>query len=245
MMKNTVKQISELTGISVRTLHYYDEIGLLEPSEITEAGYRLYDEKCLEKLWQILFFRELEFPLADIKKIMLNPAYDKETALENHKNLLVIKRNRINCLIASIEAAMKGENKMNFKEFDMSEFEKAQKEYQREAEQRWGDTDSYKQSRQKTSTYNKNDWERINADAERIFSAFAANMDKAPDSPEVQKLVADWQNHITKYYYDCTKDILRGLGEMYIGDERFTKNIDKNGAGVADFMNRAIAVYCK
>ena len=157
-MKNTVKQISELTGISVRTLHYYDEIGLLEPSEITEAGYRLYDEKCLEKLWQILFFRELEFPLADIKKIMLNPAYDKKTALESHKNLLVIKRNRINGLIASIEAAMKGENKMNFKDFDMSEFEKAQKEYQKEAQQRWGDSDSYKQSMKKTSTYNKNDW---------------------------------------------------------------------------------------
>lgn len=128
----TVKQVSDLTGISVRTLHYYDEIGLLKPSEITYAGYRLYDDEALETLQQILFFKELDFPLKEVKEIMASPHFDKMQALKNHKKLLVLKRNRLNGLIELVNKTLKGENTMSFKEFDMSEYFNTLEEFKKE-----------------------------------------------------------------------------------------------------------------
>lgn len=243
-MKSTVKQVSNITGISIRTLHYYDEIGLLKPSEVTDAGYRIYDGKAFEKLQQILFFRELGFELKDINSIMSDPEFDQKAALLKHKELLMMKRNRLDGLINLVDDILKGESNMSFKEFDMTEIEKAQQKYQQEAEQRWGSTDAYKQSVEKTRKYNKDDWKMITQEAEEIYRGFVANMDKEPGSEEVQKLVGQWQDHITKNYYNCTKEILQGLGQMYVADERFTKNIDKYGEGLAQFMSKAIAHYC-
>lgn len=128
----TVKQVSDLTGISVRMLHYYDKIGLLEPSEITEAGYRLYDDEALETLQQILFFKELDIPLKEVKEIMASPYFNKMQALESHKKLLVLKRNRLNDLIELLNKTLKGENTMSFKEFDMSEYFNAMDEFKKE-----------------------------------------------------------------------------------------------------------------
>ncbi len=126
-----IKRVSDLTGISVRTLHYYDEIGLLKPSKFTDSGYRLYDDEALQTLQQILFFKELDLPLKEIKEIMDNPNFDKSQALESHKRLLILKRNRLNNLIELINKTLKGENAMSFKEFDMSEYFNALEEFKK------------------------------------------------------------------------------------------------------------------
>lgn len=244
-MKMKIHEAARLTGISVRALHYYDQIGLLHPGEVTETGYRLYDGNDLELLQQILFFRELSFPLKDIKEIILNPAFDKRKALENHKKLLLLQRSRCDNLIALVDKTLKGDGDMSFQEFDKTEMEAMQKQYADEAKEKWGDTEAYAESINKTAKYSKEDWAKISAEADEIFRCFAKNMEKSPDAPEVQKLVADWQAHITKHYYTCTKEILAGLGQMYVGDERFTQNIDRHGKGLAEFMSSAIAVYCQ
>lgn len=244
-MNRTVHEVEKLAGVSVRTLHYYDEIGLLRPSKITDAGYRLYDDTALARLQQILFFRELDFPLAKIREILDNPAFDQQRALRSHKELLLLKKQRLERLITLVDSTLKGESDMSFKEFDMSEIEKAQKQYAEEAKQRWGTTDAYTESTKRTSSYNKEDWARISEEGDKIFKALAAHMGEDPSSPAVQKLVADWQDYISRNFYACTREILAGLGEMYVCDERFQKNIDKHGKGLAQFLSDAIKVYCK
>lgn len=243
-MRLSIGETSKLTGISVRTLHYYDEINLLKPSEVTESGYRYYDDNALERLQQILFYRELDFPLKDIKEILSKPDYNSIQALKNHKELLLLKRKRLDKLIKLVENIIKGESTMEFNEFDMTEIEKAKEKYAKEVKEKWGDTEAYKENSEKTSKYKKEDWEKIQKEADEIFKEFSANKDKSPSSKEAQDLVVKWQNHITKYYYNCTKEILKGLGEMYIADERFTKNINKFGEGTAEFMSEAIKNYC-
>jgi len=142
-----IKRVSDLTGISVRTLHYYDEIGLLKPSKFTDSGYRLYDDEALQTLQQILFFKELDLPLKEIKEIMDNPNFDKSQALESHKRLLILKRNRLNNLIELINKTLKGESTMNFKEFDMSEYFNVLEEFKTEHEDKvieiYGSVDKY------------------------------------------------------------------------------------------------------
>ena len=239
-----INDVAKLTGITVRTLHYYDEIGLLKPSKITDAGYRIYDEKNLETLQQILLFREMNFPLSEIKEIISNPKFDRIDALEKHKNLLIKKRQRLDNLINLVNNTIKGENDMSFKEFDMTEIEATKKKYAKEVKERYGKTDAYKEYEVKTKNYDKDKWNDVNTEANEIFKTFADNKDKAPESEEVQELVKRWQSHITKNYYNCTKEILASLGLMYVNDERFKKNIDKCGEGPAEFMSKAIEVYC-
>ncbi len=244
-MKGTVHEVAKLSGVSVRTLHYYDEIGLLRPSKITDAGYRLYDDTALARLQQILFFRELDFPLCKIREILDNPAFDQQGALHSHKKLLLLKKQRLERLITLVDNTLKGEPEMSFKAFDMSEIEQAQKQYSDEAKQRWGDTDAYTQSTKRTASYTKEDWARIQSETDAIYEGFAEQMNGDPASPAVQQLVADWQAHISRNFYDCTPEILKGLGEMYVNDERFTKTIDEHAQGLAQFISDAIKVYCK
>lgn len=149
-MRLSVGETSKLTGISVRTLHYYDEINLLKPSEVTEPGYRYYDDNALEKLQQILFYRELDFPLKDIKEILSKPDYNSIQALKNHKELLLLKRKRLDKLIKLVENIIKGESNMEFNEFDMTEIEKAKEKYAKEVKEKWGDTEAYKENSEKT-----------------------------------------------------------------------------------------------
>ncbi|MBW9147123.1 MerR family transcriptional regulator [Clostridium sp. CM028] len=240
-----INEIAKLTGVTVRTLHYYDEIGLLKPSQITEACYRLYDENALAELQQILFFKELEFSLSEIKDIITNPTFNKTEALKNHKELLIKKRERIDNLITLVDNTIKGENNMSFKEFDMTEIESAKNKYAKEVKERWGKSDAYIESEKKCNNYSKNQWQEINEEFRDILKAFATNMNnKAPDSEEVQALVKEWQSFITARWYNCTNEILQCLGLMYVGDERFKKNIDQNGEGTAEFLSQAIAIYC-
>ena len=239
-----ISEVAKLTGITVRTLHYYDEIGLLKPSEITEAGYRLYSREELEILQQILFFRELDFPLSQIKEIMNNPNYDKEEALKKQKELLIQQRQRIEGLIKLIEKRLEGDNNMSFKEFDMNEIEENKKKYAKEVKERWGTSKAYEESEKKTSSYNKEKWGDINQETSEIFKGFAELRNSDPGSEEVQELVRRWQKYITDNFYTCTNEILSGLGLMYVEDERFKENLDKNGEGTAKLMAEAIKIYC-
>lgn len=240
-----INEVALRTGVTVRTLHYYDEIGLLKPSEITQAGYRLYDDAALKALQQILFFRELDFPLDEIKEIILSPAFDKRRALEAHKELLSKKRERIDSLINLVESIIKGENNMSFKEFDLTEIEKTKMKFSEEVRERWGATHAYIESERKTENYGAEQWQQIDAESSGIFEVFAANRDKNPECEEVQALVKKWQDFVTDKYYRCTNEILACLGQMYVGDERFTKNIDRYGVGTAKFISEAIKFYCK
>lgn len=239
-----ISEVAKLTGITVRTLHYYDEVGLLKPSEITEAGYRLYSREDLEILQQILFFRELDFPLSQIKEIMNNPNYDKEEALKKQKELLIQQRQRIEGLIKLIEKRIEGDNNMSFKEFDMNEIEENKKKYAKEVKERWGTSKAYEESEKKTSSYNKEKWGDINQETSEIFKGFAELRNSDSGSEEVQELVRRWQKYITDNFYTCTNEILSGLGLMYVEDERFKENLDKNGEGTAKLMAEAIKIYC-
>jgi len=246
-MKMHIREFAELTGVSVRTLHYYDEIGLLKPSSVDEKnGYRFYDERCLERMQEILFYRELDFPLKDIGEIMSAPDYDKQTALKEQKRLLTMKMERIERLITALEGAMKGEN-LPMNVFDNSKYEAQREQYAKEAKEKWGATDAYKESAEKTKNYSKEKWSNVSEGMNSLMAEFAEckASGNAPESNEAQSLVKKWQNYITENFYTCTKEILAGLGEMYVADERFKANIDKHGKGTAEFMCQAIGAYCR
>ncbi|MDO4539743.1 MAG: MerR family transcriptional regulator [Syntrophomonadaceae bacterium] len=243
-MRLSVSETAKLTGVSVRTLHYYDQQGLLTPSEVSAAGYRFYDEAALERLQQILFLRELDFPLKEIGRILARPDFDRREALTRQRELLLLKRSRLDKLIALAENSLKGEGSMSFKEFEQKEFEEQRQRYAREAEERWGNTEAWQQSRQRSANRTKEQWASIQEEAAEIFRALGAQMDKAPEAPEVQELIARWQQHLNRHYYDCSPEILAGLGQMYEADERFAQHLNQYGEGLAAFMSRAIAVYC-
>jgi DNA-binding transcriptional MerR regulator len=241
----TVKEVAALSGISVRTLHYYDEIGLLPPTRVTEAGYRLYDDRALALLQQILFFRELDFPLQDIRAILGDPGYDQTQALRRQRELLLLKRGRLDRLIALVESNLKGESSMAFEAFGAAELETARTQYADEARRRWGGTAAYEESQKRTARYQKEDWNRISGEMEEIARALASVMESGPDSPAAQELVGRWQRYITDNFYPCTKEILAGLGEMYTEDDRFTRSIDRYADGLARFLRDAIRFYCR
>ena len=241
-MKMLIKEFAEFTGVSVRTLHYYDEIGLLVPAAVDRySGYRYYDEQSLLRMQEILFYRELDFPLKSIGELLSSPYYDKMKVLKEQKQLLILKKERLERLIFAIDDAVEGENVM--KAFDNSEFEN----YKAEVQERWGKTDAYKEHAEKTKNYGKDKWNGLISDMNDIFSEFAVCMKNSsePTAEDAQVLVKKLQEHISENYYTCTNEILSGLGKMYVADERFKKNIDKHAEGTEVFASEAIAYYCK
>lgn len=241
-MRLQIKDFAALCGVSVRTLHYYDEIGILKPSDVDDkTGYRFYDDGSLLRMQEILFYRELDFPLKSIGEILSSPEYDKKKALHEQKRLLELKKERLERLISAIDDAAKGESVM--KVFDNSDFEK----YKAEAKERWGKSDAYTEHEEKTKNYSAGKWDELAAGMNDIFAEFALCMENgiAPDSDKARSLVKKLQGYITENYYSCTDDILAGLGQMYIGDERFKNNIDKCADGTAAFVSRAIDAYCR
>ena len=241
-MKMLIREFAEFTGVSVRTLHYYDQIGLLKPAFVDRAtGYRYYDENSLLRMQEILFYRELDFSLKSIGKIISSPNYDTRKSLEEQKILLTLKKERLERLIASIDDAMRGANVM--RAFDNSEFEK----YKAEAQEKWGKTDAYREHKERTRDYSKQKWNDLAQGMDDIMAEFAAcmNSGEAPAADSAQALVRKLQNHITENYYHCTDQIMAGLGQMYVADERFKNNIDKHGEGTAQFICEAVAVYCR
>ncbi|HIE5420197.1 TPA: MerR family transcriptional regulator [Clostridium botulinum] len=250
-MHYKIKEVADMAGISVRMLHHYDKIGLLDPESVSDAGYRLYSDENLDRLQQILFFKELNFPLQEIKIILDSPNFNKKEALETHKQLLLEKKIRLGKIIQSVDktiSSMEGEFKMNKKEvlgaFDMTEIEEHQKKYSEEVKNKYGNTSAYKESNEKTSKYTKEDWNNIMKDWDIIYKKLANLMDKNPDDKEVQEYIHQFREHISKNFYDCTPEIFRGLGELYVNDERFTANIDKYKTGLSKFLREAINVYC-
>jgi len=241
-MNMQIKEFAEFTGVSVRTLHYYDEIELLRPAFVDKVtGYRYYDDNSFLRMQEILFYRELDFSLKSIKEMLSAPDYDKNQALKEQKNLLRLKKERLERLILAIDDAMKGENVVSA--FDNSDFET----YKEEVQERWGQTSAYKEHAEKTKNYSKEKWSSLAEEMNDIMAEFARCMKQGqePDSAETQELVKTLQKHISEHYYHCTDEILAGLGQMYVADERFRNNIDKHGDGTAAFVSEAITVYCR
>ncbi len=242
-----IKEFAKMTGVSIRTLHYYDEIGLLKPSAVDgQNGYRDYDADCLARMQEILFYRELDFPLKDIAAILSAPDYDKQTALTAQKHLLTLKKERLERLIAALDNAMKGED-ISMNVFDKSELDAQRRTYAQEAKEKWGATSAYKEHEEKTKGYSAETWDSVTDGMNALMAEFAAcrKNGNAPDSDAAQALVKQWQDYITAHFYTCTTEILAGLGEMYAGDERFRANIDTHVEGTAAFMCEAIRVYCR
>lgn len=233
-MKMRIKEFAAFTGVSVRTLHYYDEIGLLAPACVDRStGYRYYDGNSLLRMQEILFYRELDFSLKSIGEILSSPDYDKQKALKEQKHLLMLKKERLEGLISAIDGAMKGENVMSA--FDNSKFES----YKEEAKAKWGKTEAYREYEQRGS---RDTGDGLMA----VFAELGKVRQLDPAASEVQELVKNLQDFITANYYTCTKQILQGLGQMYAADPRFKENIDRaGGTGTAEFAARAIEIYCR
>lgn len=242
-MRLTISETAKICGISVRTLHYYDEIGLVRPSEVSDNGYRYYGQEALATLQQVLFYRELEFSLKEIAEFLQNPNYDKVDAMQKHRTLLLLKRQHLDDLLRLVDETI-GENNMSKPKTTLTDIEKAKREYARETKERYGNSEAYQESEKRFAGYTDEDKTGIGAKMDEIFSDFAALVGQNPEAKEAQELVVRWQNYITEYMYPCTNEILSGLGKMYVADERFTKNLDRYGAGTARFMSEAISAYC-
>ena len=239
----TVHEVSKLAGVSIRTLQYYDKIGLLHPTGYTDAGYRLYDDADLERLQHILLFRELEFPLKDIRVILNSPDFDRSKALEQQIELLRLKKEHIeNLMNYALWIKMTGVKYMDFKAFDRSKLD----EYSRQAKELYGNSPEYKEFEEKQKNRTKEE-DNMLADRFMLFFKEAGEIkDQDPASPEAQDLVKRIQDYITENLYTCTNKILRGLGKMYSGGGDFTKNIDAyGGEGTAVFVDNAIQIYCE
>ena len=238
----SVHEVVQLTGVTARTLHYYDQIGLLKPTKVTKAGYRMYDNTALGRLQNILLFRELQFPLKEIKVILDSPDFDPSEAIAQQIRLLELQYKRIGELITfARQIKNKGVMTMNFDVFDKSEIEK----YEAEVKAKWGNTKAYQEYKQKKIDSNESSNNKIANELMTMFFELGELKHLTPNANEVQKKISELQKFITNNYYVCTNEILSRLGEMYVCDERFKNNIDKAGGdGTADFVKQAIVVYC-
>lgn len=245
-MALTVGELSRLSGVTVRTLHHYDEIGLVRPSERTAAGYRLYDDEDVLRLQQVLVFRELGMPLDEIAAA-IDQASDRAELLRTHRQALVAKRGKLDAMLAAVETALvaleKGPTTMSTEDFKQlfDGFDPAA--YEDDVKERWGETAAYQESARRTKGYGKPEWERIKIESTAMYQQLSDLMaaGAAPTDPAVQTAVEAHRQHITRWFYDCTKEIHRGLGEMYVADPRFTANLDKHRTGFAQFLRDAIA----
>ena len=244
-MKMHIKEFADYTGVSVRTLHYYDEIDLLKPAIVDkDNGYRYYDRKNAERMFEIIFLREMDFSLKSIKDILSSPNYNKNEAFRRQKELLLLKKSRLDRLISALEKAEKGE--FDMKSLSNNEYENAKNSYEKEVKEKWGNTDVYKESQEKTAGYTESKWNNVTDGLMAVFGEFAEIMNSgaATDSDEAKSTAKKLQAYITENFYTCTKEILSGLGEMYVCDERFRENIDKYGHGTAEYARDAIKNYC-
>ena len=239
----TVKEVSALTGVSVRTLHHYDKIGLLKPAKVTEAGYRLYDNASLRRLHAILLLRQLQFSLKEIEEILDSPGFDPMDALNQQIQLLEMQKQHLENLISHARTIQKtGVIPMDFSSFDTEKIDR----YAAQAKEKWGSTAAYKEFEAKTAGQSKAQAQSTGDALMDIFRQFGEIRHLSPASTEAQALVAKLQQFITDNYYTCTKQILFGLGQMYAAGDEMNENIDKaGGEGTGAFARDAITVYCK
>lgn len=238
-----VNEVSRLTGVSIRTLQYYDKIGLLPPADYTEVGYRLYDDETLQKLQIILLFRELEFPLKDIRRIIESPVFDRKKALEQQIHILELKKEHIENLIDLARGVKKSgvKDMTDFTAFDTAKID----DYIAKAREYWGDTAAFKEFEEKNADRTSEENAGINTELMKIFAQFGGMKDMDPASPKVQKQVKKLQDYITDKFYKCTNTILSSLGHAYSAEGEMNRNIDKaGGKGTGEFVDKAIQIYC-
>ena len=241
----TVGRAADLSGVTIRTLHHYDEVGLLSPGGRSAAGYRIYEDSDLERLQRILFYRELGFTLDDISTIVDDPQTDALGHLRRQRRLLTGRIDRLRSMVDAIDYEMEART-MNIKltpEERLEVFgEFRPEDYAEEAEQRWGDTEVYKESQRRVSSYNKEDWQRLKAEEEEIRTRLAAAFEAglAPDSEEAMAAAEAHRQHISRWFYECSYEIHRGLTEMYVSDERFRSNYNTQVPGLAAFIKDAV-----
>ena len=234
-MKLSIGDAAQRLGVSVRTLRHYDEIGLVKPTQVGENGYRYYDREAMALLQQVLFYRELGMSLKEIGPLLQAPEAQRRKALKAHRHLLELKKQQLEGLLQLVDDTLGG-NSMTKPKITQADIDAAKEQYAAEAKERWGHTDAWKQSQGKTPNAAKMD---------EIFQGFAALLGTDPADRAVQAQVKTWQQFITDNLYPCTDEILAGLGQMYVCDERFTANLDKYGEGTAKLMSDAIKIYCK
>lgn len=249
----TVGEVAELTRVSIRTLHHYDEIGLLAPSERSEANYRLYTPADLGRLHRILTFRELGFPLAEILRLLSAGADEEQRALRLQAALLEEQlrqtEQKLQAVTSLLQAETLGEGAWNVTKEELKDifggFDHSQ--YENEVQERWGDTAAYKQSAERTKRYTKADWQEIKAEADAISERFVALMDAGvpADSPQAAELAEAHRAHIHKWFYDCSPEMLGGVSNLWVNDPRFTKNIDKAQEGLAAYQHAAVQAWVK
>lgn len=239
----TVHEVSQISGVSIRALHYYDKIGLLPATEVTDAGYRMYDDTALERLQQILLFKELQFTLKEIKAILDSPDFDRGRVLEQQIQLLELRKEHLQNLIDLARGIkMIGVKHMSFEAFDTRKLD----EYARQAKASWGQTDAYKEYEKKSVGRSKEEQHVLNVQMMEIFSEFGKIKEQDPEGEAAVGLAKRLQEFITEHFYTCTDKILLGLGAMYAGGGDLTVNIDKiGGTGTAEFADKAIQAYCK
>ncbi|MGY1813864.1 MerR family transcriptional regulator [Blastococcus sp. SYSU D00820] len=240
-----VGEVAALAGVTVRTLHHYDRIGLLSPSGRTAAGYRRYAPADLDRLHQVLLYRELGFPLEEVAALLDDPSTDPAEHLRRQHRLLRDRLDRTQAMVAAVEKEMEARNmgisltpEERFEVF--GEHDPAQ--YEAEVEERWGDTDAYAQSKRRTAAYGKDDWLRIKAEGEDLMRrmADALRTGVAPDAPEAMDLAEEHRQQITRNFYDCPPEMHAGLGRMYVEDERFTATYEQVAPGLAQWVSTAV-----
>ena len=246
----TVGELARLTGISVRALHHYDEIGLVVPSERSDAGYRLYGSEEIARLQEVLFFRELGVPLEEIGRIVSDPGYDRAEALRRQRRMLEAKAEHLLAMVDAIDATLRADEEGTemsnddllgvFEGFDPAD-------YAAEAEERWGDTDAYRESARRTASYEKADWERMAREGREIEQAVAALMEDGvvAESESAMDLAERHRAHLTTWFYDCTPEIHLGLAQMYTADPRFREHYEQVAEGLAEYLAAAIAANAR
>lgn len=244
-MSYSVGQVARLARVTVRTLHHYDEVGLLRPEGRTPSGYRRYDDADLDRLQQILFYRELGFSLDDIASVLDDPGSTPTEHLRRRHRLLTEQIARLQDMAEAVERAMEA-RRMGIRLTPEEKFEvfgeEYSEEYEAEAERRWGDSEAWRQSQARTARYTKEDWSRLKAAADdlnrRLAEAMAAGL--APDSEQAMALAEEHRQSITDSFYDCSYAIHRGMAEMYIADPRFTATYEKVRPGLAQWLHDAM-----
>jgi MerR family transcriptional regulator, thiopeptide resistance regulator len=239
-------QVARFAGVTVRTLHHYDEIGLLRPSARTGAGHRRYDDADLDRLQQIRFYRELGFPLEEVAVLLDDPDADPMEHLRRQHGLLTTRIERLRAMAEAVAHAMEarkmGINLTPEEKFELFGGDFDPDDYAEEAEQRWGGTETYRESQRKAASYTKDDWLRIKGEADSVNTRLAALMETGaePESEQAMDLAEEHRQQICRYFYDCTYPIHTGLAEMYISDERFAATYEAISQGLSAYLRRAI-----
>ncbi|SFP10689.1 DNA-binding transcriptional regulator, MerR family [Geodermatophilus dictyosporus] len=240
-----VGEVAALAGVTVRTLHHYDRIGLLSPSGRTAAGYRRYSAADLGRLHQVLLYRELGFPLEEVATLLDDPSADPAEHLRRQHRLLRDRLDRTAAMVAAVEKEMEARHMG----IDLTPEEKFElfgdwlpEEYEAEAQERWGETEAWAQSQARTRAYTKDDWVRVQAEGEDVEARMAAALQAgvAPDSPQAMDLAEEARQQISRNFYDCSPEMHAGIGRTYVEDERFTAHYERRAAGLAQWVSTAV-----